>query len=79
VIDLETNDISILNLALSKRELLLHELDHAGLDFLQKSKSENCACLGILLAHLEELQRGTWCPTHSLVNQGVQILDFAVP
>jgi hypothetical protein len=40
VIDLETNDISILNLALSKRELLLHELDHARLDFLQMSKSE---------------------------------------
>jgi len=36
VIDLETDDISILNLTLSKSVLLLHELDHARFDFLQK-------------------------------------------
>lgn len=34
MLDLETNDISILNLTLSKSELLFHELNHARLDFL---------------------------------------------
>ena len=35
LINLETDDISILNLALSKREFRLHKLDHSRFDFLQ--------------------------------------------
>jgi len=38
VLDLETDVISILDLALSKSKLLLHELDHARFDSLQESR-----------------------------------------
>jgi hypothetical protein len=79
VVDLETNNITILNLTLSKSELLLHQLDHARLDFLQPIKSEYFSRTAIQLAHLKQLQRSTRCPPHPLINQRVQILDFAVP
>lgn len=79
MVDLETNDITILNLTLSKSELLLHQLDHARLDFLQPVKGKNQTRMKILLAHLKQPQRSARCPPHPFIDQRVQILDFAVP
>ena len=35
-VDLETNDITILNLILSEREFRLHQLNHSRFDFLEE-------------------------------------------
>lgn len=77
VINLETDDISILDLALGECRFLFHKFDHPGFDFLQNT-------LGRLLeglegtGHLIQLQRSTGGPSHALVNPGMEVLHFAI-
>jgi hypothetical protein len=67
-LDLEADDVAVLDLALSKRELRLHQLDHARFDFLQQKISateHTIQCLS--RAHLVELEWGSR-PAHHCVD-----------
>ena len=75
---MEADDITILNLALSKRLLGLHRLDHARFNFLQARgiSFSHDSIRKNAYTHLVQLERRSRRPSHPLVDKRDEIANF---